>query len=334
MPDAQRQRRPKIVILYNENPAWPDSDKAWTARMVSLIVESLSEKGFEYQPLKIFESLAALDQFNPKEWLVWNWAEELGGQAWTDAIIAAQLGARGFAYTGSPPETLSYSCDRLWVKRRLTESNIPTLSARLFTDSTQATRWQIFPAIVKGANQHGSFGIDHDSVVHDPQQLAQRIDYMRQEYNDDSLVEQFLDSREFHVAVFGNGHPQALPPAEYDYSAFTDMHDRLYTYSWKYDDTSWGYHALKIVAPAPADKPEWQARLQAVAVAAYKSLGLTDYGRVDLRMLGDEPQVLDVNANPDLDVTSALMTSARAVGLTYADIVERIINHATVRMPQ
>jgi len=44
--------------------------------------------------------------------------------------------------------------------------------------------------------------------------------------------------------------------------------------------------------------------------------------------------VLDVNANPDLDATSALMASARAVGLTYADIVERIINTAAARMLQ
>lgn len=334
MPDAERQNRPKIVILYNENPAWPDSDKLWTAQMVERLAQSLVEKGFEYQPLKIFDSLAALDQFSPKEWLVWNWAEELGGKAWTDSVIAAQLGARGFAYTGSQTETLSRSCDRLWVKQRLIAANVPTLTARLFTDSRAASEWRTFPAIVKGANQHGSFGIDHDTVVHTPEQLAHRIDYMREIYNDDSLVEQFLDSREFHVAVFGNGRPQALPPAEYDYSAFTDMQDRLYTYTWKYDDTSWGYHAIQIIAPSPADQPELQARLQTVAVAAYKALGVTDYGRVDLRMLGEDPQVLDVNANPDLDATSALMASARAVGLTYADIVERIINNAATRMVQ
>jgi len=333
MPDAPRQTRPKIAILYNENPTWPDSDKAWTARMVAHLREALTTKDFETQPLKIFDRLDVLDQFDPKEWLIWNWAEELSGQPWTDSIIANELSQRGFAYTGSRAEILSASCDRLWVKKCLTESGVPTLPARLFTTSDLTSEWTIFPAIVKGANQHGSFGIDHDSVVQDTTQLTQRINYMRRVYNDDSLVEPFLDSREFHVAIFGNDPPQALPPAEYDYSAFSDIHDRLYTYTWKYDEFSWGYKAIKLVAPAPADNLDWQARLQTVAIAAYKAVGITDYGRIDLRMLGDQPQVLDVNPNPDIDLTSALMTSAKAAGLTYADVIERIISHATKRMP-
>ena len=62
-------------------------------------------------------------------------------------------------------------------------------------------------------------------------------------------------------------------------------------------------------------------------------LGLRDYGRVDMRMLGDEPQILDVNANPDLDVTSVLPVSSRAVGLTYGEMINRIVQYAAARMP-
>lgn len=333
MPDAQRQRKPKIVVLFNENPDWPDSDKSWTARMVQLVTDALDEKGYAHQSLKIFDSLLGLDPFDPQDWLIWNWAEEIGGQAWTDAVVADELERRGFVYTGSAAKTLSFSNDRVQVKNRLRANGVPTLSARLFTEPAHAEEWGTFPAIVKGANQHGSFGIDHNSVVHDSKQLVDRIAYMRAAFHDDSLVEPFLDTREFHVGVFGNGQPEPLPPAEYDYSAFGDMHDRLFTYSWKYDETAWGYHAVKVVAPAPADDPGLQERLQVVAVAAYKALEVLDYGRIDLRMLGDQPQVLDVNPNPDLDSNSAIMTSARSVGLTYADVVERIILHATARMP-
>ena len=46
MLDASRQRRPKIIILYNENPDWPDSDKAWTDRMVSMLSSALQEEGY------------------------------------------------------------------------------------------------------------------------------------------------------------------------------------------------------------------------------------------------------------------------------------------------
>lgn len=300
--------------------------------MVDTLAEALRELGCEYRPVKIFDTLSELDPYDPRQWLVWNWAEEFNGRPWTDAIIAAELERRGFTYTGSPPAALSLSCDRWGVKQRLQSSGVPTLPGRVFTAPSRAGEWNAFPAIVKGANQHGSFGIDGSAIVHNTGQLAQRIAYMRAAHGDASLVEPFLDTREFHVAVFGNGKPEALPPAEYDYSPFDDIHDRLYTYCWKYDDQSWGYHAIRLISPSPADDPGLRQRLEEIAVEAYKAVGIADYGRVDLRMLGDEPQVLDVNPNPDIDVTSALMASARACGMSYADVVARIIEHALARM--
>jgi hypothetical protein len=60
-------------------------------------------------------------------------------------------------------------------------------------------------------------------------------------------------------------------------------------------------------------------------------MGVGDYGRVDMRLLGDEPQVLDVNTNPDIDVESAFAVSASACGLTYVDVIERIIRCAVAR---
>ena len=332
MPDGLR--RPKVLVLYNESPDWPDSDKAWTARMMKYLTDSLDEKQYHSEIVKVYENLAVLDHYNPYEWLIWNWVEEIGGQAWSDSAAAAEMEQRRFTFTGSPSTTLAFCIHRAEVKQRLHQSNIPTLPARVFNSPAQAGEWIIYPAIVKGANQHGSFGIDGNSIVGDAEQLAQRIAYMRAQFKDDSLIEPFLDSREFHVSVFGNGHPEALPPAEYDYSPFADMHDRLYTYRWKYDDHSWGFQALKIIAPSPTDNLSLRDRLQTIAVEAYKALHLADYGRIDIRLWGEEPQVLDVNPNPDLDLTSALIASAGAVGLSYADVVERIIEHASARMPQ
>jgi hypothetical protein len=50
-------------------------------------------------------------------------------------------------------------------------------------------------------------------------------------------------------------------------------------------------------------------------------------------MLGDEPQILDVNANPDLDITSVLPLGATALGLNFGQMVDRILSYAAERMP-
>jgi D-alanine-D-alanine ligase len=326
-------RRPNILVLYNENPEWPVSDKAWTARMVNLLTTGLCSEGCEVESLKVFAHLGVLDDYDPRQWLVWNWVEELAGEAWTDALAAREIARRGFAHTGSAAETLAATVDRSNIKRRLIESGLPTLPAQRFAQPEDSAEWREFPAIVKGATQHGSFGIDSDSVVTTTAELARRVAYMQTAYACDSLVEPFLDTREFHVSVLGNGRKYALPPAEYDYSAFTDMHDRLFTYRWKFDDQSYGYHAVKLRSPAPDDDPALRRRLEEVAVGACQALGISDYGRVDIRLLGDEPQILDVNANPDLADNSAFLTSAQAAGLTYAQLAARIVDCAAERMP-
>jgi D-alanine-D-alanine ligase len=326
-------RRFKILIVNNLNPGWPASDIDWSRRMVRQLSGAFKLNGWEHVALEVFESLDALAPYDPREWLIWNWCEELGGQPWTDAAAAAEMEARGFAFTGSAPDVLAFAMDRENIKARLRAHGLPTLPARRLTTPQLAAEWMTFPAIVKGCTQHGSFGIEPEAVVHTTAQLADRIAWLRRELDCDALVEPFLDTREFHVAVLGNGDARALPPVEYDYGAFADPEQRIFAYSYKHDETAYGYHAVKMRSPAPQDKPGWRARLEEVGLATYKAFGLTDYGRIDLRMLGDEPQVLDVNPNCDIDFTSALMTSAKAEGLAYHDVVAEIVGHAAERMP-
>ena len=335
MPDAAASRgiKPAILVLYNENPTWPQEDIDWANENVDQMAAGLVEQQYPHQFVKYFDDLSVLDAFDPREWLVWNWGEELGGKPWTDAIVAEELERRGFAFTGAPSTALRLTQNRLAVKELLLAAGLPTLPARVFSDPASAGEWDVYPAIVKGLNQHSSYGIAAESVVEDADALARRVAFLRDRFNDEALVEAFLDSREFHVAVWGNQPPEALPPLELDYAAFDNMHDRLYTYEWKFNRDSRGFKEIKMTCPAPLNRPDWRARLEATAVAAFQACGMRDYGRVDLRMLGDEPQILDVNANPDLDVTSVLPMSSSALGYTFGQMIDRILQSAAARLP-
>jgi D-alanine-D-alanine ligase len=334
MTNGSRRPKPKVIAISNENPEWPESDKAFADKMLGLLTDGLRAEGYTFRAIKFFDDLSVLESFDPREWLVWNWGEELGGRSWTEAEVAAEVERRGFAYTGSPPEVFTFAQNRFRVKERLRQAGLPTLPARVFADPALAGEWTQYPAIVKGANQHASHGISGDSIVRSPEALARQIVHLRETYQDDALVEPFLEAREFHVAVWGNEDPQALPPVEFDFSMFKDVHDRIYTYDWKFDRGSRGYLEIKMPCPAPLDKPHWRARIEAVAVQAYQVIGLRDYGRLDMRMFGDEPQILDVNPNPDLDPTSVVLAGARALGMDYGQMVGRIIEYASARMPR
>lgn len=336
-PDAPAAK-PNVLILYNENPAWPESDRAWTARMVRMLAGALRHTGHTVQTAMVFDTLAPLDDYDPRAWVIWNWAEELGGQPWTDWQVAAELERRGFAFTGSASEVLAASVDRRWIKARLRAHGLPVLPDLVCADPAESRAWSDFPAIVKGVTQHGSFGIDREAVVDTPEALAARVAYVRATFDCDALVEPFLDTREFHVAVLGaNGsqHSHALPPAEYDFSGLADPRDRLLTYHAKHSDVvedGYAYPALKwLRCPAAVDEA-LGARLAAAALGTFRALGCRDYARVDMRLRGAEPVLLDVNPNCDLDLTSVVMRGARALGWAYHDVVAHIAALAARRM--
>jgi D-alanine-D-alanine ligase len=326
-------REPRILAITNENPDWPQLDKEYGDEMWILLLQGLEEQGYTYRSFKFFADLSFLDQFDPHEWLVWNWGEEWAGKAWSDATVAEEIERRGFAYTGADPAAMRLTQNRMAVKQCLQAAGLPTLPARVMYNSSNAAEWTSYPAIVKGLNQHGSLGIDAESLVYSPEQLARRVSYIRDKLGDDSLVEQFLDSREFQVAVWGNDRPEALPPSEIIFSMFSELRDRMHTQKWKIDRQSRGYKEITMPCPAPLDRPDWRARLESIAVDAYRAVGLRDYARFDLRMLGDEPQILDVNPNPELDPLSVVLAGAQARSMNYGQMVSQIIQFAAPRMP-
>ena len=325
--------KPSVVVISNLNPEWPEFDKQYADEMLEMLRQGLAEEGYTYRSFKFFDDLRCLDELDPRTWLVWNWGEEWAGLPWSDAEVAEELERRGFAYTGSAPTAMRLAQNRMTMKERLRAAGLPTLPARVFTDPEQAHEWTLFPAIVKGANQHASVGIDRESVVDSCDEIARRIIHLRESYADDALVEPFLDSREIQVAVLGNGHPEALPASEIVFAPFADMRDRLHTRQWKIERESRGYREIEMPCPAPLDRPDWRARAEQIAVEAYRAIGLRDYGRFDMRMLGDEPQILDVNPNPELDLESVVLAGAKVRGMTYGQMASRIIQLAAERMP-
>ena len=81
------------------------------------------------------------------------------------------------------------------------------------------------------------------------------------------------------------------------------------------------------------DSNEGTPTPEEIAVEAYRVIGLRDYGRFDMRMLGDEPQILDVNPNPELDPQSVVLAGAKVKGMTYGQMASRIVQLAAERMP-
>jgi D-alanine-D-alanine ligase len=158
---------------------------------------------------------------------------------------------------------------------------------------------------------------------------------LRAEFRSPALLEEFLDSPEYNVSVWGGDascpeNISVLGISTMTYDAFPDIHDRLCTFEAKWEPASAAYQRTPAICPAPVS-PELKVELERVAIAAYHATGCRDYGRVDMRLHGNQPMALDVNTNCDVSPGSGFANAAEAAGMTYAEMLEKIVVYAIHR---
>jgi len=145
-------------------------------------------------------------------------------------------------------------------------------------------------------------------------------------------VEDFIDGREFHVSLWGNGRVEMLPPAEMDFSVFPAVRDRLCSYDAKFVPGSRHYEGIRTLLPAPLSADEL-ATMEAVCREAYQVIGCRDYGRLDLRVRDGVCYILDVNPNADISFDASLACAAEVAGHSYGEVGSNILSLASRRHP-
>src|SRR6185503_73537 len=180
------------------------------------------------------------------------------------------------------------------------------------------------PMFVKPAAMDSSIGIGKKSLVRDAGELMKQVAAIHAECDDDALAEEFIEGREFYVGVIGNGDPLALPPIEVDFSGLPEDAPRVYDRKAKWEPGSAEHGGVKaVIADIPDDL---RARLHKVSLDAYRALRVRDYGRVDLRVADTgDIYVLEVNASCYLEKNDEFAMAARAAGMSYEQLIERIV---------
>ncbi|MBM4464156.1 MAG: ATP-grasp domain-containing protein [Chloroflexi bacterium] len=319
-----------VLLLYNLDRTWSEPDLQEVLTAVEKLESALIEAGHPMTSRAVHRDVeAVIRDFDPSQDIIFNWCDGLEGAPKAEHLVPWVLEALGFSYTGADAQTLLISQDKWRVKRILHTRHISTPRGRVFRQP-EADGWDHFPAIVKPVAEHCSFGITREAVVDTPQDLERRVAYVLETFNQPALVEDFIDGREFHVAVWGNGRPQVLPLAEMDFSAFGDVHDRLCTYESKWEPGSLPYRLIRTLCPAPVDGG-LKARIETVAVTAYRALGCRDYGRMDIRVRDGVSYVLDVNPNPDICDDGSFALAAEVAGFSYPDMASHIVALAANR---
>ena len=322
-----------VALLYNLDRSWPPADLKECLDLVQHMVDGLSMAGHPVQTIcleddQLEQAMAGCD---PARQIVFNWCEEIPGIPHSWALVALKLEEMGFIFTGTGYQALLFSQDKPAVKERLRKKRIPTPGWRVCMGS-QAPDWERFPAIVKPAHEHYSLGITHEAVVHTRQELSQRVARVAETFRQPVLVEDFIDGREFHVGLVGNGKLQVLPIAEMDFSAFREDRYKLCTYDSKFEPDSSDYQMTQLRLPADLSADE-KLKLEETAIAAYRAADCRDYARLDIRQRDGIFYVLDVNPNADISPDTSMLLSARLAGYSYGEFGSLLVSLAALRHP-
>jgi D-alanine-D-alanine ligase len=322
-----------ILLISNVDPVWSAQLIQEYEQETEQLLHALAEVGHPVKEVTIdtADFPAALMGYDPKDYLVLNWCEELPGIPHSEYRIAEYLEQMGFSFTGSDSSALFAGQDKNRIKHVLQENHIRTPVWKVFSYDEEIT-WNSFPAIVKAAFEHFSNGITRESVVQTIGELHKRIRFIVDEMHQPALVEEFIDGREFHVGVIGNGAVHVLPPAEIDYSSCKDIHDRLCTYEANFDKDSPAYQRTMPRLPASLT-PSQKKGIENVVIAAFRATRCRDYARMDIRLRDGIFYLLDVNHNADISPDTSLVLAARSIGYSYGQFGSLLINLAAQRHP-
>ena len=173
-----------------------------------------------------------------------------------------------------------------------------------------------FPCFVKPSNLGSSVGI---SRVKDAGALPEALDEAAR--HDRKLVVErgVRQPREVEVSVLGNDEPEASLPGEITYDA------EWYDYATKYAEG-----LAHVVVPAPIGA-RLTARVREIAVAAFRAIDAAGMARVDFFLEGDRVILNEINTIPGFTSTSAYARLWEATGVSYGDLIERLIGLALER---
>jgi len=268
--------------------------------------------------------------------LVFNGTEAFGKHANLDYVVASALEAAGYPYTGAPPLSLLLTRNKALSKKLLSYHGIRVPGFVTYEPGDPVEEPYLgFPLIVKPLELDASEGIANVSVVRDVAGLAERVKHLHERFRQPCIAEEFIEGRELYVSVIGNGPTiEILPVTEMVFDKEKNQpEERIASQSAKWDEPYRKRRGIKNVLARPISKAA-RAAIEETSRTAYKALCLRDYGRMDLRLTDkDEVWFLEANANPYIADNHEVAISARKAGLSYEQLIQRIVDEAMARAP-
>ena len=237
----------------------------------------------------------------------------LHGSNGEDGRVQGFLDLIDIPYTGSKVLASALAIDKIYSRKLFTQAGLKVPKTIVVKKSGTIPKLNFdFPVFVKPNNQGSSVGV---FKVKNKKELVSALK-KAYKYSDQALVEENVDGVEVTGSILGKEKLVALPLVEIVPKI------SFFDYEAKYNES-----LCEEIVPAGISK-SLTKKAKAAAILAYQTLGCQGFGRVDMIIKNNKVYVLEVNTIPGLTAVSLLPKAAKEAGISYSNLLDKIISYS------
>jgi D-alanine-D-alanine ligase len=337
------KKKLKVLALFDAiRPTTIDQDlsaemKTEDWKTEANVLTALGELGYTTEHLAIFDNLDLLRQkletFAPD--VIFNLADQFKNNRGFDQNIASLLEMQGVPFTGCGATGLVLCKHKGTSKKILGYHHIHVPNFVVIPRGQRIARLKRpkFPLLVKPVKEEASYGISQASFVQTDEQFKERVAFIHEKHDADVIAEEYIEGREFYVSVMGTLKLTVFPIRELVFGEVPPNEPKIATYKAKWDEEYRKRWGLQNRFPEGLE-PALVSQIEETCKRIYRLLTIEGYARIDLRLTAaNEIYFIEANPNPILAADEDFAQAAGKAGLSYPQLIDRIIRQGmkTVR---
>lgn len=293
---------------------------------IDVIAQAIESQGYRVKKIgNVMDVLDKIEHLNVD--IVFNISEGLSGRN-RESQVPLLLEMAGIPFVGADALTLGLTLDKVMAKKIFIAENIPTpkfLEVENAGSPLLDADHLKFPLIVKPRFEGSSKGLSESSRVENMEGLKKQTEYIINLYKQPALIEEFISGQEFTAALIGNDQPEVLPVVQLKIDGKLRLNDKFYTFA------RISSNRVEYICPAHINQ-DLKNKISSLALKTFNAVECCDFGRVDFRVDNEgNVYVLEINPLPSLSTEDVFPIVAGAVGISYNEIIGKILNSAMKR---
>lgn len=325
----------KVLALFDAGEPVPiDHDfieelKTENWKTEANILAALREIGHTTEYLAIHDDIDPLRQKLQacEADVVFNLADEFRNNRAFDQNIVSFLEMHGIRFTGCGSTGLTL-CKHKGISKKILgyhRIHVPEFTIVPRGKRIGRPRELKFPILVKPLKEEASYGIAQASFVENDDQFRERVQFIHEKLEQDAIAEEYIAGRELYVSILGNHRLQVFPIRELVFREVPPDEPKIATYRAKWDEEYRKRWGLQNQFADDLD-PALARTIQETCKRIYHLLTIEGYARIDLRLTAaNELYFIEANPNPILAADEDFAQSALKSGLSYPQLIDRIV---------